>query len=160
MNENIITQTLSELSTSLANEVAGTPAPTTINISPPTFKLESTSAIEELLTPEEANAFAQLSIKEIQEGRPILDGSEDVGATHSYIHAPSGTKIETYTAYDPGSEPEWTVFIGLNEEIQALMAESEAFQQRPQPIVNETPKIGRNDPCPCGSTKKYKKCCL
>ncbi len=27
------------------------------------------------------------------------------------------------------------------------------------PIVNEEPKIGRNDPCPCGSGKKYKKCC-
>jgi len=26
------------------------------------------------------------------------------------------------------------------------------------PIVKE-PKIGRNDPCPCGSGKKYKKCC-
>jgi uncharacterized protein YecA (UPF0149 family) len=22
------------------------------------------------------------------------------------------------------------------------------------------PKIGRNDPCPCGSGEKYKKCCL
>ncbi len=22
------------------------------------------------------------------------------------------------------------------------------------------PKIGRNDPCPCGSGKKYKKCCM
>jgi hypothetical protein len=29
-----------------------------------------------------------------------------------------------------------------------------------EPIRNETPKIGRNDPCPCGSGKKYKKCCL
>ena len=28
-----------------------------------------------------------------------------------------------------------------------------------QPIVREDPKIGRNDPCPCGSGKKYKKCC-
>lgn len=28
-----------------------------------------------------------------------------------------------------------------------------------QPIVKE-PKVGRNDPCPCGSGKKYKKCCL
>ena len=27
-----------------------------------------------------------------------------------------------------------------------------------QPIVN-TPKVGPNDPCPCGSGKKYKKCC-
>ena len=25
-------------------------------------------------------------------------------------------------------------------------------------IVNDTPKIGRNDPCPCGSGKKYKNC--
>ena len=29
---------------------------------------------------------------------------------------------------------------------------------RPAPIV-KGPKIGRNDPCPCGSGKKYKKCC-
>jgi hypothetical protein len=28
----------------------------------------------------------------------------------------------------------------------------------PQPFVRQ-PKIGRNDPCPCGSGKKYKKCC-
>ena len=26
-------------------------------------------------------------------------------------------------------------------------------------IVNDTPKVGRNDPCPCGSGKKYKNCC-
>jgi uncharacterized protein YecA (UPF0149 family) len=25
--------------------------------------------------------------------------------------------------------------------------------------VRGTAKIGRNDPCPCGSGKKYKKCC-
>ena len=28
-----------------------------------------------------------------------------------------------------------------------------------KPIVREAPKVGRNDPCPCGSGKKYKKCC-
>ncbi len=28
------------------------------------------------------------------------------------------------------------------------------------PIVNTGPETGRNDPCPCGSGKKYKKCCL
>ena len=26
-------------------------------------------------------------------------------------------------------------------------------------VVNTTPKVGRNDPCPCGSGKKYKNCC-
>jgi hypothetical protein len=28
------------------------------------------------------------------------------------------------------------------------------------PFKRETPKVGRNEPCPCGSGKKYKKCCL
>lgn len=27
------------------------------------------------------------------------------------------------------------------------------------PYVREEPKVGRNDPCPCGSGKKHKKCC-
>ena len=30
---------------------------------------------------------------------------------------------------------------------------------RTPPYVKKTPRIGRNDPCPCGSGKKYKKCC-
>lgn len=29
----------------------------------------------------------------------------------------------------------------------------------PKPVTRETPKVGRNEPCPCGSAKKYKKCC-
>ena len=28
-----------------------------------------------------------------------------------------------------------------------------------EPYVRETPKIGRNEQCPCGSGKKYKHCC-
>jgi len=28
-----------------------------------------------------------------------------------------------------------------------------------KPVVREGPRVGRNDPCPCGSGKKYKKCC-
>ena len=30
----------------------------------------------------------------------------------------------------------------------------------PQPIKSKAEKIGRNDPCPCGSGKKFKKCCI
>jgi hypothetical protein len=30
---------------------------------------------------------------------------------------------------------------------------------RPPPAVNRTAPIGRNDPCPCGSGAKFKKCC-
>ena len=28
-----------------------------------------------------------------------------------------------------------------------------------RPLLRETPKVGRNDLCLCGSQKKYKKCC-
>ena len=31
--------------------------------------------------------------------------------------------------------------------------------QTPQPVRREAPKVGRNELCPCGSNKKYKKCC-
>lgn len=30
---------------------------------------------------------------------------------------------------------------------------------KPVPVKREAPKAGRNDPCPCGSGKKFKKCC-
>jgi preprotein translocase subunit SecA len=31
--------------------------------------------------------------------------------------------------------------------------------EKQKPVVRESAKVGRNDPCPCGSGKKYKKCC-
>jgi len=31
--------------------------------------------------------------------------------------------------------------------------------EKPKPVRKTTKKPGRNDPCPCGSGKKYKKCC-
>jgi preprotein translocase subunit SecA len=40
---------------------------------------------------------------------------------------------------------------------EALAGEDDAQAQKQQPIHAE-PKIGRNDPCPCGSGKKYKHC--
>ncbi len=35
----------------------------------------------------------------------------------------------------------------------------EAIALRNEPFPRATPKAGRNEPCPCGSGKKYKKCC-
>ena len=35
-----------------------------------------------------------------------------------------------------------------------------AVRQGPPPIRSTQAKVGRNDPCPCGSGKKYKQCCL
>ncbi len=32
--------------------------------------------------------------------------------------------------------------------------------EQPTTVIRDEPKVGRNDPCPCGSGKKFKKCCL
>lgn len=37
--------------------------------------------------------------------------------------------------------------------------EEDSSWEPEEPFVREEPKTGRNDPCPCGSGKKYKKCC-
>ena len=36
----------------------------------------------------------------------------------------------------------------------------EAASGKPKPIVRPGSRLKRNDPCPCGSGKKYKKCCM
>ncbi|ANN68338.1 preprotein translocase subunit SecA [Bordetella bronchialis] len=41
---------------------------------------------------------------------------------------------------------------------EALAAGQEERPQGQQPVRNLMPKVGRNDPCPCGSGKKYKQC--
>ncbi|NLI83195.1 MAG: preprotein translocase subunit SecA [Deltaproteobacteria bacterium] len=59
------------------------------------------------------------------------------------------------------------VQIQRQEEVQQLRREQEeqamfygpAGEGSPGPAVKRNRKVGRNDPCPCGSGKKYKKCC-
>ena len=36
----------------------------------------------------------------------------------------------------------------------------EKREHKQETVRRESPKIGRNDPCPCGSGKKYKNCCM
>ena len=48
------------------------------------------------------------------------------------------------------------------EDIDAMINPELAQEEKKKvkvPIVNEGPKVGRNDLCPCGSGKKYKNCC-
>ena len=45
-------------------------------------------------------------------------------------------------------------------EIHAYWLARRADSAAPTPLRHSEPKIGRNDPCPCGSGKKFKKCCL
>lgn len=51
----------------------------------------------------------------------------------------------------------WHYIIGLEEDEPEMMADLERALNRSLPVHAQ--KIGRNDPCPCGSGRKYKKCC-
>jgi preprotein translocase subunit SecA len=52
--------------------------------------------------------------------------------------------------------PEWQESRGGDLEV----AGGRPSGPRPEPRAADGQKVGRNDPCPCGSGKKYKKCCL
>ncbi len=52
----------------------------------------------------------------------------------------------------------WRYTIELNADKEEDIADLEALLNTPKPMKAEK-RIGRNDPCPCGSGKKYKKCC-
>ncbi|NQV33400.1 MAG: SEC-C domain-containing protein [Phycisphaeraceae bacterium] len=61
----------------------------------------------------------------------------------------------------------WNISNTAHDEVgQFAMAEQQrAAAQAPQGEIQvkqiklDQPKVGRNDPCPCGSGKKFKKCC-
>jgi preprotein translocase subunit SecA len=49
-------------------------------------------------------------------------------------------------------------FASAQSDEQAAMQAQGAEQKVVETIRREQPKVGRNDPCPCGSGKKYKQC--
>jgi hypothetical protein len=51
----------------------------------------------------------------------------------------------------------WACFHRENKETEDLRVMEDDYNE--QETAHVGPKIGRNDPCPCGSGKKYKKCC-
>jgi SWIM/SEC-C metal-binding protein len=51
----------------------------------------------------------------------------------------------------------WHYIIGFEPDKPEDISDLEKLLNPPQIVKSE--KIGRNDPCPCGSGKKYKKCC-
>ena len=53
---------------------------------------------------------------------------------------------------------------GMQHELSSFIREEgrwvyEDAVPTPKPVARTVQKVGRNEPCPCGSRKKYKKCC-
>jgi SEC-C motif domain protein len=87
--------------------------------------------------------FQGLSILRTEQGGP--DDAEGVVEFSASFRATEKTHDHHETARFIREEGRW-VYAGMVE-------------TKGQTVRRETPKIGRNDPCPCGSGKKYKKCC-
>ena len=68
------------------------------------------------------------------------------GAELSNVYEISGTVHEQLSGYDH-----------LAQEMADRQAA--AAPRKIEQIIRNAPKVGRNDPCPCGSGKKFKKCC-
>jgi hypothetical protein len=65
-------------------------------------------------------------------------------------------EMSWYQCFQPGYKEEEL----SDEELDELDAmDAMLYSDTAIPEVRLTPKIGRNDPCPCRSGKKYKKCC-
>jgi len=60
------------------------------------------------------------------------------------------------------SQDIWPFESGSRQPTKPLPLDDDEFPSpyEPSTLRREFPRVGRNDPCPCGSGKKYKKCCL
>ena len=57
------------------------------------------------------------------------------------------------------AKADWLYTLGEWEEILPKEKRDEITKAYKRSKIAVSNKIGRNDPCPCGSGKKYKKCC-
>ena len=80
----------------------------------------------------------------------IVEVEKDFGREAAFHHKEIKSIFEVYDEY--------STFTG-NEDIMSSFDDWNFPYKQLEPIIAE-PKIGRNEPCPCGSGKKYKKCCL
>lgn len=56
-------------------------------------------------------------------------------------------------------ESGWRYHIKVRPQLEEDLSDLETLQSTGITKVNDI-NVGRNDPCPCGSGKKYKKCCI
>ena len=156
-----------ELSTILG-EIAAQVAP------PPSTEEEEGGKESEEVTPESMDLALQ-ELKDID-----LPPGVDMGQIQQLMASPQGALLADFGTFceEKGVNPE----VGqgeMSEAVQSLHEEwldtprqtlegkkpsemldgGRLFPQKVETFRREAPKVGRNDSCPCGSGKKYKKCC-
>ena len=104
---------------------------------------------------------------------PVLDPKADPNA--AYFAALEKLTIEEWRQLAEDEDDETLLFgalpgdedegeadesLGLGEPLEEEMDADEILAWRGGTMVSPFKGVGRNDPCPCGSGKKFKKCCL
>ena len=80
---------------------------------------------------------------------------EDIAAQEAAAEARHHAELEAAVARHPGEEDPTELLQQLQKAVATASAPPQQRRSAPAPAA---PKIGRNDPCPCGSGIKFKKC--
>ncbi|GAA0874275.1 preprotein translocase subunit SecA [Wandonia haliotis] len=115
------------------------------------YKLESFNLFKEMM----ARLNTEISEFLIKAQLPVTTGQPNVQSTNKEINQDNYAKAQATSAPNQSST-EAPRFEG-SQGYQQAMQNSHQDKVKQQPVTVE-PKIGRNDPCPCGSGKKYKQC--
>ena len=113
--------------------------------------------VEELFRKEFIDHYA-MSLKDFQkELRRTLDDPARMDGFFAAGTGPFGSAVEELEG--------WVSYGGTEAGLPGGERDREPFLDRDWeppmlPVINPLRGVGRNDPCPCGSGKKYKKCCL
>lgn len=119
------------------------------------------------LTPENLEAAKEIVDAALAESDGLAEApvqervAEDVVQRQPHIYSKLQELIEEDVREDAMSDTcAGIIFPPTQAVIEAFDAVVEGRRPglRTGPIVRDTPKVGRNEPCPCGSGKKYKKC--
>ena len=126
---------------------------------------------------EEPAAVEELDLAQLQQALPA---GVDVQQIEDMLRSPQGALLADFSAFcqERGFEGDQ----GEAETSEAIRELHEEWLQTPRPALEgekpaavleggrlfpgkvetfrrQAPKVGRNDPCPCGSGKKFKRCC-
>jgi hypothetical protein len=154
-------------------------------VAPPPAEAEEEPTVEDAI-PEAEESPTEVAVPdpaaldwEQLKDTPLPPGV-DLGQLKKLMASPQGELLADFSAFcqEQGVDPE-AGGEGVEERLRQLHEEwlqtprdtlsgrtpSEAlsggrlFPQKVETFRREAPKVGRNDPCPCGSGRKYKKCC-
>jgi uncharacterized protein len=92
----------------------------------------------------------------------LPDPAIDVALARLYRHLPAQTAEEREVVATLDSEHPLATLDDAIEDLIVIVADLEDLTRerryKVDTVKRETPKVGRNDPCPCGSGKKFKQC--